>query len=211
MSEPAANLGLRERKKLATRQALSTAAMRLAIERGLDNVRVEDIAAAADISVRTFHNYFSSKEEAICAISVDRTRRIGFALRERPPNEPLWDAITEAVLEQFAGIEELDQELIAGIRLVGSELALHAEQIRARLATQRILAEAIAERTGTQVDRDLYPWLLANVVTTATDASIHHWLNAGHPVALVPLLREALEQLAAGLPAPPPTQLPPNP
>ncbi|HEY5017289.1 MAG TPA: helix-turn-helix domain-containing protein, partial [Streptosporangiaceae bacterium] len=59
--------GLRERKKLATRQALGAAAMRLAIERGLENVLVEDIAAAADVSPRTFNNYFASKYEAICA------------------------------------------------------------------------------------------------------------------------------------------------
>ncbi len=77
--------GLRERKKLATRHALSTAAMRLAIERGLDNVLVEDIAEAAGVSARTFNNYFASKYEAICALQQDRATRIGDALRCRPP------------------------------------------------------------------------------------------------------------------------------
>ena len=62
--------GLRERKKLATRQALGTAAMQLAVERGLENVLVEDIAAAADVSPRTFNNYFASKYEAISALAL---------------------------------------------------------------------------------------------------------------------------------------------
>src|SRR5271169_6612944 len=87
--EPA---GLRARKKIATRNALGIAAMRLAAERGLDNVLVEDIAEAAGVSARTFNNYFASKYEAICALAFDRAIRIGAALRDRPADEPLWDA-----------------------------------------------------------------------------------------------------------------------
>ena len=56
------------------------AALRLAVERGLENVTVEDITAEADVSLRTFGNYFSSKYEAICAIGTDRARRIGATL-----------------------------------------------------------------------------------------------------------------------------------
>src|SRR5688572_21330773 len=99
------NPGLRERKKLATRQALGYAAMRLAVERGLDNLLVEDIAAAANVSPRTFNNYFSSKYEAICALAVDRARRAGDALRRRPRSEPFWEAVIAAVLAEYAGMD----------------------------------------------------------------------------------------------------------
>ncbi len=57
--------GLRERKKRETRAALTAAALRLALEKGPDNVTVEEISEAADVSVRTFFNYFSHKEHAI--------------------------------------------------------------------------------------------------------------------------------------------------
>ena len=57
-----AEAGLRERKKLATRVALGQGAWRLVMERGYDKVRVEDIAAAAGVSVRTFSNYFANKD-----------------------------------------------------------------------------------------------------------------------------------------------------
>lgn len=65
--------GLRERKKEATRVALSWAAIRLTVERGLDNVRVEDIAEAVGVSPRTFNNYFSSKAEAIAFRHLQRS------------------------------------------------------------------------------------------------------------------------------------------
>ena len=80
--EPA---GLRQRKKIATRQALGIAAMRLAAERGLENVLVEDIADAVGVSARTFNNYFASKYEAICALAFDRAMRIGAALGTGQP------------------------------------------------------------------------------------------------------------------------------
>jgi AcrR family transcriptional regulator len=76
--------GLRERKKQETRIALSWAAVRLTVERGLANVRIEDIAAEAGVSLRTFRNYFSSKAEAIAAREVDRSLAIAAELRARP-------------------------------------------------------------------------------------------------------------------------------
>src|SRR5258708_30609060 len=96
--DPRSRGGLRERKKLAVRQALGSAVLRLAVERGLENVTVEDITAEADVSLRTFGNYFSSKYEAICAIGTDRARRIGATLLARPAGEPLWEAMADAML-----------------------------------------------------------------------------------------------------------------
>lgn len=63
MSSP--ELGLRERKRLATRLAIQRAALRVVRERGLDGATVDEIARIADISPRTFFNYFPTKEDAI--------------------------------------------------------------------------------------------------------------------------------------------------
>ncbi len=58
-------VGLRASKKQATSRALSSAARRLALERGLDAVTVDMVCAQAGVSTRTFFNYFDSKEDAI--------------------------------------------------------------------------------------------------------------------------------------------------
>ena len=66
MSDPdSAELGLRERKRLATRRAILIAAAQLVRERGFDGVTIDEISRVADVSPRTFFNYFGSKEEAV--------------------------------------------------------------------------------------------------------------------------------------------------
>jgi AcrR family transcriptional regulator len=192
--EPA---GLRERKKLATRRAIGVAAMRLAVERGLDNVLVEDIAAAADVSARTFSNYFSSKYEAICALAMDRGRQAGAALRERPACEPLGEAITHAVLQQFAAAEQAPgKDWIDGVRFVISSPALQGEYLKTQYVTQRALADAIADRTGADPRTDMFCQVIAGAVTAATQVAMERWLLADPPVALAPLIRLALGHLA---------------
>src|SRR5688572_19862544 len=80
--------GLRERKKLATRLALHEAALRLVAERGLDAVSVDEIADRADVSPRTFFNYFSSKDDAVLGLDPEAPRRQADAFLARPADEP---------------------------------------------------------------------------------------------------------------------------
>lgn len=57
--------GLRERKRQATRRSIQRAVLDLSVQRGFDKVTIDEISSAADVSPRTFFNYFASKEEAI--------------------------------------------------------------------------------------------------------------------------------------------------
>jgi AcrR family transcriptional regulator len=192
--------GLRERKKVATRQALSGAAMRLAVERGLDNVLIEDIAEAAGVSARTFNNYFASKYEAICALQQDRAIRIGETLRGRPPGEPLWESVTHAVLSQFGPVNHTpDKEWIDGIRLVVTSPALTGEYLKVHGLVQYHFAAAIAERLGTSLETDMFPRIMAGAVSAAMQAAMERWLRSDPPVPLVPLMRQALRELAEGM------------
>ena len=164
---------------------------------------VEDIAAEAGVSPRTYNNYFSSKAEAIAWRHLDRARRTADLLRERPLSEPLWESITNAVLAQVGGERASPEpEWTAGVRLMLSEPALQGEYLKAAAAADRECAVAIAERTGTDAARDMYPQLVAAAIGAAIQVANDQWLRADPPVPLAPLLRDALSQLAAGLPAP---------
>jgi AcrR family transcriptional regulator len=193
---------LRERKKLAAREALSWAAVRLATERGLEHVRVDEIAAEVGVSPRTFNNYFSSKEEAICAIGVDRQTRIRETLLARPASEPLWEAVTNAVLEQYSGHGEPNRDYVMRVRLMIGNSALRGEFLKSHGKVESMLAEGIAQRMGVDPEHDLYPKLMAATVSGAVRVALGHWLHATPKVELAPTLVEALKQVAAGLPPP---------
>ncbi|HEY2669772.1 MAG TPA: TetR/AcrR family transcriptional regulator [Rugosimonospora sp.] len=193
--------GLRARKKLATRDALSSAALRLALERGPENVRVDDIAAEAGVSARTYNNYFSSREEAICvALTADRALRVGAALRAQPADKPLAAAIVDAMVSQYC-LGEPDQKTIC---LLFSTPALRNEFFRTTTAMEWPLAQAIAARTGLDAAHDLFPRALAGALSGAARVAAEHWLGAADGVRLADVLREALSWVATAPPAPSP-------
>ncbi|GAA4616066.1 TetR family transcriptional regulator [Actinoallomurus liliacearum] len=198
-------MGLRERKKQQTRAALSWATIRLSVERGWDAVTVEDIAAEANVSVRTFRNYFSSKAEAFVARHLDRMLRVADDLRARPADEPLSEAVVGAVQARFLSEPDTNdgypcsRQWVDGIRLMLTEPDVQGEFLRAGMLIQHELAKTIAERTRTDVTRDVYPNLVAAATGAATTVAMDHWLRADPPVEIGPLLREVLDRLWVGL------------
>jgi AcrR family transcriptional regulator len=182
--------GLRERKKVATREALGQAAMRLALSEGPEHVRVPDIAAEAGVSPRTYNNYFSSIPEAICALAADRAKGLGEALKNRPRTEPLAEAIANAMLAADPGTSA-NRDFV---RMIIYTPALRGEFFKAMMARENALAEAIAERVGSP-STDLFPRLLAATYCSASRVVTHRWLdddNADYGA----MFREALDLIA---------------
>jgi len=196
-------LGLRERKKADTRRALSDAAMELAFEVGLDNVTREDIANRAGVSLRTFTNYFAGKHEAIAYRQLDRIRSSIVLLRARPGDEPLWAAITEALLEPLES-EGVGKNLPTRKQLVDLRKLLLEPGIRAALTKELFddWVDAIAERTGTDPVADMYPRLVAAVMRSVVETAMDAYATADPPRPITTLLRQGLAAVAAGLPEP---------
>lgn len=200
--------GLRERKKVDTRRALSDAALNLAFERGLDNVTRDDIADAAGVSLRTFNNYFANKYEALAYRAAERVRRSIEILRACPAEVPLWTAITEAVVQplddEFRAVRGIENSVPTRSQLAATRKLLMSTEIRDALAKGLFdeWVEAIAERTTTNVARDLYPRLVAATVRAVGDAAMEAYVVAEPPVSITSLIREGFAAVAAGLPEP---------
>jgi AcrR family transcriptional regulator len=190
---------LTERKRAVTRSALSEAALRLALERGLEHVLVQDIAAAAGVSARTFNNYFSSKEEAAAAPAFDRMARVLAAFGQRPAAEPLWEAVTQAILAQFPDADP-DPGMAAQARLISSSPGLWGEQLKMYATIESLLADAVAERLGGAAEGGLLPRLVAGAAITASRVAFDHWLDSQDGASLRSLLAVALGQFGTGFP-----------
>lgn len=91
-------MNLRERKKAKTREALARVAIRLFIERGFDATTIDEIAAGAGVSRRTFFRYYPSKEAVFFADQEARMARFDAMVDEALPAVGAWEAVRDALL-----------------------------------------------------------------------------------------------------------------
>jgi AcrR family transcriptional regulator len=192
--------GLRERKKADTRAALAAATVRLAVDRGWEHVTVEAVAAAADVSYRTFFNYFSSKEEALLQPGGPDQPRLSTRLRDVPADVAPLAAVRTAVRAELVELEADPIGLLERLTVLMSTPSLLPRLVEMSAADEREFALAVAERTGTDADADLLPVLLAAVVSAALRVSLLRWQAQGGTTPLTELADEALDAVAAGLP-----------
>ncbi|MET8121371.1 TetR family transcriptional regulator [Micromonospora sp. NPDC005189] len=187
--------GLRERKKAATRLALHEAALRLAAEQGFDAVTVEAIADAANVSRRTFSNYFSSKEQALFHGDTTRLHRLLQLIREQPLDEPPWTVLSRAA-------ERLTEEMFGGSgpawlgqrRKLRGQPGLAPHQVAAYAAIERELAAELAHRLS-DADVALRSRLLAATFLAILRVAVQHWIeHPGDP--LLETVRTALAEAA---------------
>jgi AcrR family transcriptional regulator len=198
---------LRERKKLATRHELRRVTLRLVAERGFSNVTVEEIAEAANVSPRTFFNYFPSKEAALFGADPELAAATRDAIVGQTPGEPVvtvlrsvMTAQARTVADDFAELGGDPVEWLGRMRSARTDPHLHAVHGAQMAAIERSLAEAIAQRLGTDVERDPYPGLLAAMATGVFRSSMSFWAASGGTVPLDRLVDLAFAALASGLP-----------
>jgi AcrR family transcriptional regulator len=193
-------MSLRDRKKLATREALSNTAFRLVMEQGIDAVTPEAVADAVGVSPRTFRNYFSCREEAVFDGLVLRAGAMVDALRARPAGEPVWDSLLAVLPAHFTEIVGNREDVAVLRRLVLENPAMFAQNLTAFERIDRLMAETIAERTGRDIDADLEPALLASCAGVALRTAVDAWPLRDDDVPLPALVTEALGRLREGLP-----------
>jgi AcrR family transcriptional regulator len=195
-------IGLRERKKRATRQTLHGEALRLVAERGFDEVTIEDIAAAADVSPRTFFNYFGSKEDVIVNPDPDRVERLRTSLAQHAADDPPLAVVEEALIAQLGEVTDRREEWLLRLRLVREIPALTPRHLAAFDAMEQVLVEDVGRRTGRESGTDLYPVLVGSTAMAVMRASISRWGAGDGQTSLAELVREGFAALRAGLETP---------
>lgn len=190
---------LRERKKEATRLALHEAALRLAVEHGVHGLHVEAIADAANVSRRTFSNYFSGKEEALFYDDAVRLRRMLELVRDQPPDEEPWAVLSRAAERLIdADYAELDPSWVAQRRQLRGHPGLVAHQVAAYTIIERDLAVEIAHRLSGK-DVELRSRVLAATFLATLRAATQQWIEHRRG-RLVDTVRAALRHAAPAVP-----------
>src|SRR5215217_8370567 len=125
MLRDVATLGLRERKKRETREAIADAAMRLFAARGFDAVTVEEVAEAANVSRKTVFNYFPAKEDLVFRAGSERLTALVAAIRARVPGTSVVEPFRAQTAEYLDRIERDPVDAIVAVpRLVRGSRAL---------------------------------------------------------------------------------------
>ncbi|GAA4847123.1 TetR/AcrR family transcriptional regulator [Saccharopolyspora rosea] len=189
--------GLRQRKKRQTRQALQQAAVQLFGERGPEAVTVDDICTRAQVSPRTFFNYFTSKEEVLVPWdpeTVDTTpERIAAQPGPDLPLRAVHTVLGELIDTAMVGPTWRDQA-----RLLRTHPELLRRVVAASRALEAALAEGLARRLGTGVDEP-YVRLLSATAITAMRIAIQTWQESDSGTDLHDYLDSAFARLGRGL------------
>lgn len=197
-------MGLRELKKQMTREAISGAALKLTLAKGLSDVTIDEIAREAFVSPRTVSNYFPSKEEAVLAAGSIGAEQILDDCAGEQSNEPPLKMLCEQ-LSEYAR-ENPDQLRRASqlAQLEDKNPSLRPFRITQQVELVNLLSERIAVHTGTDVSTDLYPSLAASGAVSAMVTSLSLWSRNNLPDEELPvLIQDAFNILSAGFPRPP--------
>lgn len=162
-----ATLGLRERKKQRTREAIVDAAFKLFAERGFDGTTIADIAEAADIAPRTFFSYFPSKDDVVFHDFEQSYEMLASWLRDREPGTNAFDTLRAGITSKLAEADSAhlrEKRLCKRLIRENESLAAHSDHLSGKFA--ELLGDAVAEDLGDK-PTDLRPRLVAAATAAA--------------------------------------------
>ncbi len=155
------------------RAVIQAAALRLFEQQGYDATTIDEIAAAADISPRTFFRYFATKEEVVFWDEYDPLFVELFT--SRPADEPVLDSLRHIVADGFARFLERDREsLLARMKLIYSTPSLRSHLWEQQLTIERLGGAVLGERMGLSSD-DLRARVIAAAFFAAVLVALNEW------------------------------------
>jgi AcrR family transcriptional regulator len=193
-------VGLRERKKARTREALQEAAMDLFTRQGFDGTTVEEIADACEVSPRTFFRYFPTKEDVLFVDADARRERLLAVLADQPADAPTFAALEAAMRALALDYRDDRAALVARSKVVEGSLQLQAYKAEHQHGWEAVVVDALERRTSEHrepVSREELQ-LLTAVATAAMRVSLDAWVADPDGPDLDILLDRAFARLAAG-------------
>ncbi|GGT73331.1 TetR family transcriptional regulator [Actinomadura citrea] len=198
MEEDAGRPGLRERKKMRTRQAIATAALRLFAERGYEETTIADIAAAADVSPRTFFSYFPSKEDVIFAEIDDRLAEVAERLRRTPGESPM-ETIRRSIVDVLEAVVAEHREYgPVQVALILERPALRARALQ-RMTDAQDAIEALLRELCPGIS-EIDAVAAAGIAVGGMQAVVAHCRREGYdPLSMRTALDRAVDLVEHGL------------
>ena len=184
--------GLRQRKRRETLQRITDAGICLFIEKGYEATTLDEIAAAAGISRRTFFYYFKSKDDILLSLQSGMGDMIVDALQHAPRDRRPLDAIRDAIVKVCAAVPADD--MIAIDRLMRSSEAVQARKQASYIQHERALFAALRERWP-EPERETGLRLVAMLAIGATRLASDALSREGGKRPLTELLHEAFDAL----------------
>lgn len=187
---------LRERKKAQTRGALCDAAFELFTRKGFEGTTVDEIAASAEVSRRTFFRYFATKEAVVFPEFEARLMHFSALLDIREPGETPWEAVRRATLTMAELLANDSESLLAQHHVVHASSALTAFERDLDRSWEKRIAETLGGRTARAKWRSS---LRAAATMGVIRASLESWFVGGTQGDLLAMGVEALDLLESGI------------
>jgi AcrR family transcriptional regulator len=186
---------LRERKKARIRETIEAAALQLFATRGYDATSVQQIAEAADVSVRTFYRYFDSKDAIMFARFDGYLDTLIGLLRTRDRTVDPLESLIAAVATFASHLEHERDWMLQFGRVAGDHLALLLRSLHLQFVWEHAISAELARQAGV-APGDVRVSVLTNAVSGAYRAALEGWQIAGGARPLDADIRDALELLA---------------
>ncbi|MEV5845206.1 TetR family transcriptional regulator [Streptomyces sp. NPDC051985] len=191
-------LGLRERKKIKTREAIRSATYALVEEQGYDATTIEQIAERAEVSPSTVFRYFPTKEDIVLTDEYDPL--MVEELRSRPGDEPWPDSLRHVMRRAVQlGMKEPLRVSRLRTRLMTEVPAVRSRMMESMSETGRMLCRAIGERTGRDPQSLEVRVYAMSIIGGLMETSMY-WAENEHEDDFESLVDRALNVIEHGLP-----------
>jgi AcrR family transcriptional regulator len=191
-----AEVGVRERKKRATRAQLEEAAFSLFAQRGYDATTVDEISEAANVSPRTFFRYFATKEDVVFgdqSVDLDQLR---LAMQHGPGEEG--DVVRTGLLQFSRILEQRRDGILSRRQLVADNPSLQGRVLCLENDWAAAMAETLAIRGGNDTP-SFEQHVLANCAVSVLSAAVDAWHASGGDEPLPAYTQRALETVGSCL------------